>query len=203
MTAKRDDPKGRFYFAYGSNLDTRQMRRRCPSARPILVGDAQDWRLTFAGAGFANIERAKGARTPGVVWVIENPADWLALDRYEGYPGQYRRIRVRVVLDRGAWTWATAYTMTPENARRLSLPSDGYWAICYAGYHAYGLDKTLLVRTWLQSYLRICAESAEAPDLEEARHELRVMIQLAGFRDRKPIRQAFEEVEHAERAASG
>ena len=39
MTAK--------YFAYGSNLDLLQMKRRCPLSKLISKGKLPDYRLTF------------------------------------------------------------------------------------------------------------------------------------------------------------
>ena len=35
------------YFAYGSNLDLPQMKRRCPSSKLISKGSLSDYRLTF------------------------------------------------------------------------------------------------------------------------------------------------------------
>ncbi|MDY0002073.1 MAG: gamma-glutamylcyclotransferase family protein [Polyangia bacterium] len=35
------------YFAYGSNLDQAQMRRRCPTAAPIGPATLDGWRLAF------------------------------------------------------------------------------------------------------------------------------------------------------------
>lgn len=44
----------RFYIAYGSNLNVRQMRMRCPDA--VIIGTAfiPDYRLLFKGSKSGN-----------------------------------------------------------------------------------------------------------------------------------------------------
>ena len=37
------------YFAYGSNLDPTQMRRRCPTSAPAGPATLDGWRLAFGG----------------------------------------------------------------------------------------------------------------------------------------------------------
>ena len=39
----------KYYIAYGSNLNTEQMRWRCPTARKLTVGEIKDYRLEFRG----------------------------------------------------------------------------------------------------------------------------------------------------------
>ena len=47
------------YAAYGSNMNLRQMARRCHSAKVIGVGVLENYKLTFRGIqrGVANIEK--------------------------------------------------------------------------------------------------------------------------------------------------
>ena len=40
----------RYYIAYGSNLNVRQMRMRCPSARIIGTSKLNDYELLFKGS---------------------------------------------------------------------------------------------------------------------------------------------------------
>ena len=79
-----------FYFAYGSNMDERQMRDRCPHARFVAVARLDSTRLCFPrysekrNGGIASIEESPG----DVVWgvIFEIPADEIpCLDRSEGY----------------------------------------------------------------------------------------------------------------------
>ena len=58
----------RFYFAYGSNMNPDRIRERIPGAR--LVGKAiiKGWKL--AERLYADIERSRGARVEGVLYLV-------------------------------------------------------------------------------------------------------------------------------------
>lgn len=80
------------YFAYGSNLNIEQMRRRCPRAIPLGKFYLYDAKLVFRGV--ADCVYAEGSKCPGGLWKITT--DCLhSLDAYEGRradgSGTYRR----------------------------------------------------------------------------------------------------------------
>ena len=80
--------KEKLYIAYGSNLDQRQMARRCPTAEVVCSGMLYGHELLFRGSQFgavATVEPKPGACVPVLVWKIK-PSDERALDLYEGYP---------------------------------------------------------------------------------------------------------------------
>lgn len=77
----------RYYVAYGSNLNVRQMLMRCPTARMIGTSVIQNYRLLFKGSktgSYLTIEPATGSEVPVGVWEVSK-ADELALDHYEGF----------------------------------------------------------------------------------------------------------------------
>lgn len=77
----------KYYIAYGSNLNVRQMKQRCPSARIIGTANLDGWQLLFKGSqtgSYLTIEKKKGSTVPVAVWEI-TAEDEKALDRYEGY----------------------------------------------------------------------------------------------------------------------
>ena len=81
----------RYYIAYGSNLNIRQMRMRCPSARIIGTGAIPGYRLLFKGSqsgSYLTIEPKEGASVPVAAWEV-TASDEQALDRYEGFPSFY------------------------------------------------------------------------------------------------------------------
>ena len=83
--------KKRYYIAYGSNLNTQQMRFRCPNAVVMGTAELKDWRLVFKGSktgSYLTIEQAEGYTVPVAVWEV-NEVDEASLDRYEGYPSFY------------------------------------------------------------------------------------------------------------------
>ena len=76
----------RYYIAYGSNLNIRQMRIRCPHARVIGTAVIHDYELLFKGSrtgAYLTIEPKKGSEVPVAVWEVTE-SDEAALDRYEG-----------------------------------------------------------------------------------------------------------------------
>ena len=92
------------YFAYGSNLDPGQMRRRCPTAVPIGPARLLGWRLVFGGHSrawggpVATLVRGAGDRVAGLLYELSR-ADLAELDRFEGHPLLYQRRRLRELSD--------------------------------------------------------------------------------------------------------
>ena len=79
------------YFAYGSNMDVRQMTFRCPDA--VILGSASLPAHTFLinTRGFATVIPVSNQVVHGVLWEI-SPTDEARLDRYEGVAsGFYRK----------------------------------------------------------------------------------------------------------------
>ena len=94
-----------YYLAYGSNLNERQMKARCPGAVKIGTTILEGYRLTFRGGkvgtweakayrryGTANIEPRKGCSVPVGIWSVTQ-GDERNLDRYEGYPHLYYMVQ--------------------------------------------------------------------------------------------------------------
>ncbi len=91
----------RLYVAYGSNLNIRQMKYRCPGAKLYGTGVIDNYELQFKGqphSAFATIAPKEGACVPVAVWEISEKNEQ-ALDRYEGYPSHYFKQNVPVQLD--------------------------------------------------------------------------------------------------------
>ena len=86
----------RYYIAYGSNLNVRQMKYRCPTARIIGTSVIKDYELLFKGSktgSYLTIEKKKGEQVPVVIWETKE-SDELALDRYEGCPQFYYKTEI-------------------------------------------------------------------------------------------------------------
>jgi len=137
-------------FAFGSNLDFRQMLTRCPRARLVGKADLRNYRLAFAGyshgwgGAVATVEPAAGHRTPGLLFAV-GPADLATLDRYEGHPGVYRRVRGVVRDERGRPVDASWYVL---EGRPAGAPSERYaaqirraWRLC--GWDVRRLDRAI------------------------------------------------------------
>ncbi len=133
----------KLYVAYGSNLNQRQMKNRCPTAKLYGVGEIRDYELQFKGMpdrAFATIAPKEGASVPAAVWTIR-PMDEFALDRYEGYPTHYGKQTVTVDLgDRSVD--AMVYVMNPK--MDFGMPSYDYYRIVAQGYTDCHLDTDVL-----------------------------------------------------------
>ena len=103
------------YFAYGSNLDPKQMRNRCPQSQEGPVGLLRGYRLGFTfysagwGGGAADIVPDSDGEVWGLIYRLSRN-DLRYLDSYEGHPTKYRRFQVAVDtsdgLITGVWTYA-------------------------------------------------------------------------------------------------
>lgn len=131
----------RFYIAYGSNLNVRQMRMRCPDA--VIIGTAfiPDYRLLFKGSKSGNyltIEPHSGSQVPVAVWSVSE-RDELALDRYEGYPHFYYKTELELPLAETRKK-LTAFVYIMHKERKLGIPTSAYIRTCVDGYRQFGFD---------------------------------------------------------------
>ena len=79
------------YFAYGSNLNLFQMKRRCKDSIFLKKINLKDFRLTFRSKyRAADIEHKKNSIVPGGLFEISK-SDEKKLDVYEDYPILYRK----------------------------------------------------------------------------------------------------------------
>ena len=78
----------KYYLAYGSNLNIRQMQMRCPGARPVGTTVLQGYELLLKGSktgSYLTIEKKRGGKVPGGIGQVTEQHE-KALDRYEGVP---------------------------------------------------------------------------------------------------------------------
>lgn len=127
----------KLYIAYGSNLDKRQMRQRCPTSRPLGKFYLTDAKLVFRGA--ADVEYSPGDKVPCGLYAI-NEADEKALDRYEG-PGYYKETGV-VLRYCGRPRKTLMYLM--KNTDGVYPPSQRYADTIRRGYKGFGLETKYL-----------------------------------------------------------
>lgn len=65
----------RYYIAYGSNLNVRQMRMRCPTARRIGTSELKGYELLFKGSktgSYLTVEKRPGSSVPVGVWEVSS-----------------------------------------------------------------------------------------------------------------------------------
>jgi len=135
-----------YYFAYGSNLNQRQMLERCPDSKPKFIATLPNYKLVFVGwsrqwrGGVASIKPFRGERVPGAIYEISD-RDLRRLDSCEGYregyPGDYNRLNVTVFDEKGEAVAATTYIKARQSEE--TPPSQEYLSIMQQGYRDWGL----------------------------------------------------------------
>ena len=133
----------KYYIAYGSNLNTKQMGWRCPTAKKLHTAELEGYRLEFRGGkgnAYATISLDENAKVPVLLWEIQ-PEDERQLDRYEGWPQFYRKEIMPVEIE-GKMQDAMVYIM--NDGHDLDLPSSRYWHTVWEGYKENGLDTNVL-----------------------------------------------------------
>ncbi|KND89814.1 hypothetical protein TOPH_05522 [Tolypocladium ophioglossoides CBS 100239] len=95
------DPRPtKYYFAYGSNLHVKQMKRRCPNSRYIGRARLADYRWQINERGYANVVAAEGRWVDGLVYEIDDK-DEAKLDINEGVSkNAYEKRYMSVLLHR-------------------------------------------------------------------------------------------------------
>ena len=144
----------RLYVAYGSNLNTYQMKFRCPTARLVGTGIIKDHELQFKGrkdSAFATIAPSEGGSVPVAVWELQ-PRDEKALDRYEGFPNHYFKQDIPVEMKNGETVNGMVYIM--DLRQDFGIPSPGYVQTVSEGYHNCRLDTAVLKNAIRQSVSR-------------------------------------------------
>lgn len=143
--------KKRYYIAYGSNLNIRQMRMRCPGARIIGTSAIEGYELLFKGSltgSYLTIEKKEGASVPVAVWEV-TPEDERALDRYEGFPTFYYKTEMVLPITgirSGKVRRRRAFVYIMHEERELGIPNRGYMMTCVEGYRAFGFDPMVLMQ---------------------------------------------------------
>lgn len=139
----------RYYAAYGSNLNTLQMRYRCPSARVIGTAEIADYRLLFKGSktgAYLTIEKQKGSIVPVGIWEVSE-SDERSLDRYEGFPNFYYKTEMSLDIKgirTGKIRRRKCFVYIMHEERELVLPSRSYVRTCIEGYFDFDFNTKYL-----------------------------------------------------------
>ncbi len=125
----------RYYFAYGSNLNKKQMSVRCPTAEFISSAELCGFKLVFRGV--LDIEHARSnSKVAGAIFKVKSN-DIYNLDQYEGYPNFYTKETI-ITKIKNKNVKLFYYIMV--NQDDVKPPSKFYYESCYQGYKDWGLD---------------------------------------------------------------
>jgi len=127
------------YFAYGSNLNLFQMKRRCKDSIFLKKIKLKDFRLTFRSKyRAADIEPKKNSIVPGGLFDISK-SDEKKLDVYEDYPSLYKKFYF-------TYYGKKVMTYTMVNKTPFRFPTERYLNVVKKGYRDCGLDSKYLTQ---------------------------------------------------------
>ena len=125
------------YFAYGSNLNHFQMKRRCKDSFFLKKISLNNFRLTFRSKyRAADIEPKKNFKVVGGLFEISK-SDEKKLDIYEDYPILYKKHYFYYYGKK-----VMTYTMVKKT--RFKFPTERYLNIVKRGYIDCKLDSRYL-----------------------------------------------------------
>ena len=135
--------KRTLYFAYGSNLDGAQMRRRCPTSAPAGPATLDGWRLAFGGHSrtwggpVATLVKDPDEWVDGLLYAL-TPGELAVLDRCEGHPLCYRRRLLLVTDDSNRRRRAHVYVLPVDEE---APPAPAYLGVLRRAYRRLGFDR--------------------------------------------------------------
>ena len=125
------------YFAYGSNLNHFQMKRRCKDSIFLKKINLKNFKLTFRSKyRAADIDLKKNSNVPGALFEISK-SDERKLDVYEDYPTLYKKHYFTYYGKK-----VMTYTMTKKTL--FTFPTERYLNIVKRGYRDCNLDVKIL-----------------------------------------------------------
>lgn len=128
-----------YYFAYGSNLNRKQMQERCPGSKPLYKAHLPNFKLIFTGwsrnwrGGVASIKPFKDERVAGAIYEVSEK-HLRDMDKFEA---GYNRINVTVFTQDDEPVKAVTYIKIEQSEE--TKPSPEYLAVIQKGYKEWSL----------------------------------------------------------------
>ena len=118
------------YFAFGSNLYQKQMKKRCKDSKYIGCHKLKGYKLVFRhlyyGGGGADVEKKKNSTVLGAIYKITKK-DEKKLDVYEDFPKVYIKKYFKLYGRKVMFYYMPKKTKTiPPSKRYLNLIIQGY-----------------------------------------------------------------------------
>ena len=129
------------YFAFGSNLNQKQMKRRCRDSKYIGCFSLKNYKLVFRnyflGGGVADVEKKKNSSVLGAIYKISKK-DERELDIYEDFPKTYIKKYFRLLGKK------VMFYYMPKKTKHV-LPSKRYLNLIIQGYKDCGYRNNYIV----------------------------------------------------------
>lgn len=132
-----------YYFAYGSNMNLKQMEERCPNAKFVTVGKLKGHKFVYDGFSkrrngpVANIVESNDDYVLGGIFLVDEQ-DGKNLDKFEGYPKAYDKKFCKVEGEDGLIYNVFVYFRKPL---QIGIPQEDYKNIVIQGARDIGLPQ--------------------------------------------------------------
>ena len=127
------------YFAYGSNLNLFQMKRRCKDSVFLKKYELKGYKLNFRSKyRAADIEKSKNSIVPGALFEISKN-DEKKLDVYEDFPILYKKLYF-------SYYNKTVMTYIMVKKTEFRYPTERYLNVVKQGYKDCKLDNKFLIK---------------------------------------------------------
>ena len=127
------------YFAYGSNLNHFQMKRRCKDSTFLKKYELKGYKLNFRSQyRAADIEKKRKSIVQGALFEISK-SDEKKLDVYEDFPILYTKMYFKYYNKK-----VMTYIMNKKT--KFRYPTEKYLNIVKQGYKDCKLDKKYLIK---------------------------------------------------------
>ena len=127
------------YFAYGSNINLFQMKRRCKDSVFLKKYELKGYKLNFRSTyRAADIEKSKNFIVPGALFEISK-SDEKKLDVYEDFPILYKKLYF-------SYYNKTVMTYIMVNKTEFRYPTERYLNVVKQGYKDCNLDIKFLIK---------------------------------------------------------
>tara|TARA_B100000214_G_C23778734_1_gene540286 strand:- start:79 stop:519 length:441 start_codon:yes stop_codon:yes gene_type:complete len=123
------------YFAFGSNLHKKQMKKRCKDSKYIGCYTLKNYKLSFRTGswsggklegGVADIEKKKNSKVLGAIYKISK-RDEKKLDVYEDFPFLYVKKYFKLFRKKVMFYYMPKKTkQVPPSRRYLNIIKQGY-----------------------------------------------------------------------------
>ena len=128
------------YFAFGSNLNQKQMKKRCKDSKYIGCYSLKNYKLVFRnfylGGGVADVQKQKKSTVLGAIYQISK-SDEKKLDIYEDFPILYKKHYFYYYGKK-----VMTYTMVKKSP--FKFPTERYLNIVKRGYRDCKLNEKYL-----------------------------------------------------------
>ena len=129
------------YFAFGSNLNQKQMKRRCRDSKYIGCYSLKNYKLVFRnyflGGGVADVEKKNNSSVLGAIYKISKK-DERELDIYEDFPKTYIKKYFKLLGKK------VMFYYMPKKTKHV-LPSKRYLNLIIQGYKDCGYKNNYIV----------------------------------------------------------